>query len=360
MTKHIPLTFDKPERWLRMVDYWNDENNRGMMNRIEKLSITFNNWEFVNYCKETAERDNKAKQQQQDLHILRTRSGSAYKRQHQNRNQHGQQQEQATEQRLRAAIRHLTDNLSINYTMRLKQININLSCLWPEFGYRKGPNFKLWKGACALLQGLEQVFRCGFDGNLTTLHITAPENDLVSLLCTAFEAVPRPDQKRLCANLEEFSGRYTHDMDKLRQLPWKVNLKVDDAKVVGADGVVTRIPGEREVEVKSGQEAIEMFVARCPKLKRLEVWRPRELHLRLHPLAAKRGLEVLSVTETYMIMGPISLEMLLEKLATEKTEIQLRDVTAIVRPPGGLVRRPLRPDVKTGVLLYKKRPGAAA
>ncbi|KAJ4416669.1 hypothetical protein N0V85_002176 [Neurospora sp. IMI 360204] len=235
MTKHIPLTFDKPERWLRMVDYWNDEDIRDMMNRIEKLSITFNNWAFVNYYKQTTERDNKAKQQQQDLHILRTRSGSAYKRQHQNRNQHGQQQEQDTEQRLRAAIRHIIDNLSINYTMRLKQININLSSLWPKSGYmyrrgqvgdqyvstplEKGPNFKLWKGACALIQGLEQVFRCGFDGNLTTLHITAPENDLVSLLCTAFEAVPRPDQKTLCANLEEFSGRYTPDKDKLRPLP---------------------------------------------------------------------------------------------------------------------------------------------
>lgn len=358
MTKHIPLTFNKPDRWLRILDDWNDDNNRDLMSRIEKLSVTFNNWKFVTHLHEMIAKENQGQQIKDD-------------------DAHRQHLAQEIKQRFSAAIRPLIDHLinsdKTDATMttkkaapllvRLSQLYLNLVPLpqWPD-GLDRHPSTMefstraLYRSLMArnregadvgrrlLLPGLEEAFRLGFDctSQLTTLHIIATEDDLASLLCKALE----DRNSKLCANLEEFSGRYipNNRYGWKRQL-WPLFVRIpleEDFQVGGLSGTLAQ---DREVEVKCADEAIELFVARCPKLKRLEVQRPREHKLGLHPLAAEQGLEVLNVNGRYMDDRPICMT-LLGRLATANTEIQLMDVTALVRdlPWGSLIGRWLGAD----------------
>lgn len=198
---------------------------------------------------------NRRNWQQKDLNTVQTRAEIAYERQHGSQNRNDQRQD--TQQELRAAIRHLTDNLGkigcnpnkANVLPRLKQLDINLTPppldpMAPDSP--KGPNFKLHgqRGRHGgLLPGL--AFRLGCCANLTALHVTAPESELVSLLCKACEAATTNNP---FPNLDSLIARYTPEHWEILKQQLHIKVRLEVAEV---DGLVTD-EMEKEV-VESGQ-----------------------------------------------------------------------------------------------------------
>ena len=229
----------------------------------------------------------------------------------------------------------------------LKQLHLELTGynIWPESiawdqryyrCYKEAGSEDLYRRGGLLRAGLEEAFRLGFNGQLNTLHIESTKTTLALLLSKALE----DKDNKLCANLEEFSVLYCDD------IAHEYYVESVDAEFVSQPPPEVE---EKEIEEERVNAAIEMFVARCPKLRRLEIEPRRELHLRLHPLAAERGLEVLRIEQVYSdgSLGPLRTSILLNGLpVTKKTEIHLKLGEAVFDEDPDMASFPLSDDGK--------------